>query len=137
MMGLFLAKSGLWLFLIGLVIGAAIPKFTSPRLALSAHLTAVQSGTALLAIGGFWPQLAKGNAYADFLGHALWIAFWMLSAGLILAAAWGASRVLPIAGAGHATTDLRERVTAVVISVASVSLIAVFVALLVMGGMAD
>jgi (hydroxyamino)benzene mutase len=137
MTGLFLAKSGIWLFFSGLVIGAAIPKFTSPRLALSAHLTAVQSGTALLAIGGLWPQLTKGNAHADLLGHALWIAFWMLSAGLTLAAIWGANRVLPIAGAGHGTTDLKERVTAIVISVASISLIVVFLALSVMGGMAD
>jgi (hydroxyamino)benzene mutase len=132
MTALYLAKSGLWLILIGLLIGAAIPKFTSPRLALSAHLTAVQSGTALLAIGWFWPQLAKGNAYADLLGHALWISFWMLSAGLTLAAAWGASKVLPIAGAGYAATPLRERVAAGVISVASVAMILALGALLVM-----
>lgn len=132
MTALFLAKSGLWLFLTGLLIGAAIPKFTSPRLALSAHLTAVQSGTALLAIGWFWPQLAEGNVYADLLGHALWISFWMLSAGLTLAAAWGASKVLPIAGAGYTATPLKERVAAGVISVASVAIILALGALLVM-----
>lgn len=137
MTALFLAKAGLWLFLIGLLIGAAIPKFISPRLALSAHLTAVQSGTALLAIGWFWPQLAKGNAYADFLGHALWMSFWMLSAGLTLAAAWGASRVLPIAGAGHAATPLKERVTAGVISVASVAMILALGGLLIMNALSD
>jgi (hydroxyamino)benzene mutase len=132
MIAIFLAKAGLWLFLVGLVLGAAIPKFTSPRLALSAHLTAVQSGTALLAIAWFWPQLVLGNAYADFLGHALWISFWMLSAGLTLAAAWGASRVLPIAGAGYAATALKEWVAAAVIMVACVALILVVGALLVM-----
>jgi hydroxylaminobenzene mutase len=137
MSALFLAKSGLWLFLTGLLIGAAIPKFTSPRLALSAHLTAVQSGTALLAIGWFWPQLVKGNAYADLLGHALWISFWMLSAGLTLAAAWGASKVLPIAGAGYAATPLRERVAAGVISVASVAMILTLGTLLVMSVVSD
>ncbi len=132
MTALFLAKSGLWLFLTGLLIGAAIPKFTSPRIGLSAHLTAVQSGTALLAIGWFWPQLTEGNAYADLLGHALWISFWMLSAGLTLAAAWGASKVLPIAGAGYAATPLRERVAAGMILVASVAMILALGALLVM-----
>ena len=135
MTAIFLAKAGLWLFLAGLLIGAAIPKFTSPRLALSAHLTAVQSGTALLAIGWFWPQLTQGNPYAEILGHALWISFWMLCAGLTLAAAWGASRVLPIAGAGYSATALRERVAAVVISAASVSLTLVIAALLAMTGM--
>lgn len=136
-MALVLAKSGLWLFLIGLVIGGAIPRFTSPRLALSAHLTAVQSGTALLAIGGVWPELTKGIAYAELLGHALWVAVWMLCAGLTLAAIWGANRVLPIAGAGHGTTILRERVTAVVILAASGSLLVVFLALSVMGSTAE
>ncbi len=137
MTALFLAKAGLWLFFVGLLIGAAIPKFTSPRLALSAHLTAVQSGTALLAIGWFWPQRTHGNAYATILGQALWISFWALSAGLTLAAAWGASRVLPIAGAGYAATSLKERVAAFVISAASVSLILVLGALLAMSGMSD
>lgn len=66
MTAIFLAKAGLWLFLAGLLIGAAIPKFTSPRLALSAHLTAVQSGTALLAIGWFWPQLTQGIPMLKF-----------------------------------------------------------------------
>jgi len=134
---IFLAKAGLWLFLVGLLIGAAIPKFTSPRLALSAHLTAVQSGTALLAIGWFWPQLTHGNAYGDVLGHALWISFWMLSAGLTLAAAWGASRVLPIAGAGYSATPLKERGASFVILAASLSLILVLGALLIMAGISN
>jgi (hydroxyamino)benzene mutase len=133
MMALFLSKAGLWLFLVGLLIGAAIPKFTSPRLALSAHLTAVQSGTALLALGWFWPQLTHGNANAEVLGHALWISFWMLSVGLTLAAAWGASRVLPIAGAGYGATALKERMAAVLITSASVLLILVLGTLLVLG----
>ena len=135
MTALILAKAGLWLFLVGLLIGAAIPKFTSPRLALSAHLTAVQSGTALLAIGWFWPNLVRGNAFADPLGHALWISFWMLSAALTLAAAWGASRVLPIAGAGYAATPIKERVTAVAIKVASLAMILALGALLVMSAL--
>ncbi|MFM9841486.1 MAG: hypothetical protein ACKVOI_00810 [Dongiaceae bacterium] len=130
MTALILAKAGLWLFLAGLLIGVAIPKFTSPRLALSAHLTAVQSGTTLLAIGWFWPQLTQGNACANLLGSALWISFWMLTGGLTLAAAWGASHVLPIAGAGYRATPIRERVTSVVILAASVTMILTLGALL-------
>lgn len=120
MMALVLAKSGLWLFLAGLLIGLAIPKFTSPRLALSAHVTALQSGTTLLALGWFWPQLTLGSALADLLGHALVVSFWMLCIGLALAAAWGANKVLPIAGAGYGATPVRERVTSGIIAIASV-----------------
>jgi len=137
MTALILAKAGLWLFLAGLLIGAAIPKFTSPRLGLSAHLTAVQSGTTLLAIGWFWPQLTQGSAYANFLGYALWISFWMLTAGLTLAAAWGASRVLPIAGAGFRATPIRERVTSFVILAASVAMILTLGALLLLNALSS
>ncbi|MBX9883659.1 MAG: hypothetical protein K2X68_01675 [Novosphingobium sp.] len=135
MTALVLAKAGLWLIVVGLLIGLAIPKFTSPRLALSAHLTAVQSGTTLLALGWFWPQLTQGNPFASLLGHALWISFAMLCLGLTLAAAWGASRVLPIAGAGYRATPMRERVTAVVILAGSIGMTLTLGALLAMNAL--
>ena len=83
-------------------------------------MTALQSGTTLLALGWFWPQLTLGSALADLLGHALVVSFWMLCIGLALAAAWGANKVLPIAGAGYGATPVRERVTSGIIAIASV-----------------
>lgn len=46
-----LCFAGLLLFMLGLLNGFAIPRLQSPRLGLSAHLAAVQSGTFLIAIG--------------------------------------------------------------------------------------
>jgi (hydroxyamino)benzene mutase len=132
MSALFLAKSGLWLFLFGLLVGVAIPKFTNARLGLSAHLTAVQSGTALMAIGWFWPELTQGNDFAWLIGHALWLSFWLLVIGQILAAAWGASKALPMAGAGYTASPVKEGISWVLIYGASVGLMLAIAALLVM-----
>jgi hydroxylaminobenzene mutase len=132
MSALFLAKSGLWLFLFGLIVGVAIPKFTNSRLGLSAHLTAVQSGTALMAIAWFWPELTKSNDLAWLIGHTLWLSFWLLVIGQILAAAWGASKALPMAGAGYTASPVKEGISWVLVYGSSVSLIVALAALLIM-----
>ena len=48
-----LGKAGFVLFALGLLIGIAIPKLRNPRMGLSAHLTAVQTGPTLIAIALF------------------------------------------------------------------------------------
>lgn len=132
MTAIFLAKSGLWLFLFGLFIGVAIPKFTNPRLGLSAHLTAVQSGTALMAIAWFWTELTDGYGFATLIGHALWSSFWLLAIGQVLAAAWGASKALPMAGAGYSATAAKEAITWILVYGSSVVLMIALTVLLVM-----
>ena len=47
---------GVVLFLIGLIQGALIPFFHNPRMALSAHLAAVQSGMAMVIFGIIWSR---------------------------------------------------------------------------------
>jgi (hydroxyamino)benzene mutase len=132
MTAIFLAKAGLWLFLFGLLIGVAIPKFTNPRLGLSAHLTAVQSGTALMAIAWFWPELTEGNNAAALIGHALWLSLWVLVIGQTLSAAWGASKALPMAGAGYSASALKEGITWTLIYGSSIALMLALAALLTM-----
>ena len=46
-----LSFMGALLFLLGLLTGFGIPAFRSPRIGLSAHLDAIQSGLALIAFG--------------------------------------------------------------------------------------
>lgn len=132
MTAIFLAKSGLWLFLFGLFIGVAIPKFTNPRLGLAAHLSAVQSGTALMAVAWFWAELTAGNHFAAMIGHALWTSFWLLVVGQVLAAAWGASKALPMAGAGYSATAAKEGITWVLVYGSSAVLMVALTALLLM-----
>jgi hydroxylaminobenzene mutase len=92
-----LAFAGLALFVAGLVIGFAIRAFPNPRAALSAHLNAVQSGTFLIVLGLLWPRLAVWKAAAQPLSHLVWIAFWGLEVGMVLAA------LIPPTAAGQAS----------------------------------
>ena len=93
--------AGAVLFLFGLIEGALVQSFVNPRMALSAHLTAVQSGMALMIFGvvwrwtdlpAFWSLVSRSGVTIGM--YALWI-------GLTLSAATGAGESLPIAGAGY------------------------------------
>jgi hydroxylaminobenzene mutase len=81
-----LAFAGLAMFVFGLALGFFLKAFPNPRAALSAHLNAVQSGTFLIALALLWPKLAIWPRLAAPVGHATWIAFWALEAGMVIAA---------------------------------------------------
>lgn len=95
-----LCFSGVVLFLFGLLVGFCVPAFSSPRLGLSAHLTGVQCGTALIAIGLLWPHLRFWGGWSLPTGYALWISLYVLFAGMTLGAVWTTGRSLPVAGGG-------------------------------------
>lgn len=106
---LVLGKAGFLLFTVGLVIGAIIPRFHNPRMGLAAHTTAVQSGTALIAFGLFWPFFEIAAWASDGLSISLVASSGLLVAGLCLAAACGASKSLPLAGRGYQASAAMER----------------------------
>ncbi|MFM9829641.1 MAG: hypothetical protein ACKVOB_13020 [Sphingomonas sp.] len=110
-----LVAAGALLFLIGLLQGAIVHLFANPRMALSAHLTAVQSGMALMIAGAIWSAvsldlaLGRGARWLIITGmYGLWV-------GLTLSAATGASAALPIAGAGHHAGDLAETIVSALV----------------------
>ena len=103
-----LILAGAILFLIGLLQGVVVQSFANPRMALSAHLTAVQSGMALMIVGAIWSAVSLNGALAKAAQWAIVVGMYGLWLGLTLSAATGASETLPIAGAGHraiATTE--------------------------------
>ena len=110
---LFVGKSGFVIFTLGLLIGSAIPRFRNPRMGLSAHTTAVQMGTALIAIGLIWPQFEIAESASMPLAIALVVSFTLLILALVLAASFGASEALPIAGKGFSSTKARERAVSI------------------------
>lgn len=57
-----LVAAGPALFLLGLLQGAAVQSFANPKMALSAHLTAVQRGLALMIVGVIWPAASLNAA---------------------------------------------------------------------------
>lgn len=117
-----LIAAGAILFLFGLLQGAVIQSFANPRMALSAHLIAVQSGVALMVAGVAWQAaslaervaaVAKWTMIAGM--HGLWF-------GLTLSAATGASESLPIAGAGYSAGALTETLVSIVVLGSSASM---------------
>ncbi len=118
-----LVVAGAILFLLGLIQGAALPYFFNPRMALSAHLTAVQSGTAMMVVGAVWGWTHL-SALWDLIGR------WTVIAGmyglwltLTLSAATGASESLPIAGAGYSADAALETAVSVAVGGSSVVLV--------------
>lgn len=102
--------SGILLFVLGLLNGLMIPKMKSPRLSLSAHLTAVQSGTFLIAIAWAWPHFDMEARTSLLLAYGLSGSLYVLWVAFFLAGIWGAGRSLPIAGRNSETSALRQRI---------------------------
>jgi hydroxylaminobenzene mutase len=118
-----LCRHGALLFLLGLVNGGVVSMLTNSRMGLSAHLAGVQNGMVLLIFGMVWQHLnlsARATRVAElssiFSMYAIWVA-------LLLAAAFGTSRVTPIAGAGFEGSAWQEGLVAVLIYTGSVGIL--------------
>jgi hydroxylaminobenzene mutase len=111
---------GAMLFTLGLLTGAGIPSFRSPRIGLSAHLAAIESGLALIAFGLMLPHLAISTGWAGAIAHSLWISLYLLWIGLVFAAVYGTGKTLPIAGAGLAAKAWQETTARILISIGSI-----------------
>jgi (hydroxyamino)benzene mutase len=110
-----LCRLGVLLFLLGLLGGAAIPRMRSPRIGLSAHIAAIESGILLIALGLLGARLTLSDGMAALIAHLSWISLYVLWVGLMLGGVWGTGRTLPIAGAGVTATQGQERTAAVLI----------------------
>jgi (hydroxyamino)benzene mutase len=120
-----LLQIGVLLFLLALLVGVAVPRFTLPRLALSAHLLGITQGTFLIATGLLWPKLRFTRSQSR-ISHVLGIygcaAAWTAN---VCGAVWGAgASMLPIAAGGARGTTFQEMVIKILLRSAAVSLIA-------------
>ena len=100
--------AGAILFLLGLIEGALVQSFLNPRMALSAHLTAVQSGMALMIFGLVWRWVALPSLWSAMARWSVAAGIYSLWFGLTLSAATGAGDSLPIAGAGYDAGPLAQ-----------------------------
>jgi len=126
-----LCFAGVLLFVLGLATGFAIPKLRSSRIGLSAHLTGVQSGTFLIAMGLLWPKLALWPSLSNLIGHAIWISLYAVFISLVLAAAFGAGRDLPIAGGGISTTRGKQIAVTALMAAGSLAILVATAAVLI------
>lgn len=81
-----LCQSGLLLFFLGLPLGFAIHSLPNPRVGLSAHLNAVQSGTALMVLGLIWPRINIAPRFAAAVATGLSLSFWGLELRILASA---------------------------------------------------
>lgn len=110
---------GMLLFFFGLIQGGLIQAVVNPRMALAAHLTAVQTGMALMIFGLLWRyvQLKSGQLKVTLVTsiasmYLIWIA-------LTYASLVGVGGATPIAGAGFAGSAFQETLFEVVIALGS------------------
>jgi len=114
--------SGTVLFLLSLLIAFAIPALPNPRMGVSVHVAGLQSGMALWALGLMWPYLALPDGVQRTAQLLAIVGLYAIFASILLAALWGASRSLPIAGAGHHASQWREGVVTVLIAGGSLAI---------------
>ena len=91
---------GAVLFFIGLVQGGLVPYFLNPRMALSAHLAAVQSGIALMVFGALWELLSLKEKWKEVAYWTGLRSMYLIWFSITLSAIFGASQALPMAGRG-------------------------------------
>ena len=118
-----LAWHGVLLFVLGLATGVPIAAFTNPRMGLSAHLTGVQNGMALILFGILWPQLRLTARMRTVVSVLLLASLYGLWADLTLAAILGTSHATPIAGAGHQGSAAAEFFVTAVLYVSAIALL--------------
>ena len=99
---------GIAFFLVGLIQGALIASVKNSRMALSGHLTAVQSGMALAIFGVIWSLIELPLFFEIFVAYGSALGFILIWLGITIASATGASKALPIAGAGFSATVTTE-----------------------------
>lgn len=121
---------GALLFALGMLIGAAIPKFRSPRIALSTHLAAIESGLGIIAFGLLMPHLAISAGWAGAIGYGLWGSLYVMCIGLLFAALFGTGKVFPIAGGGQPAKLWQENTATTLIAIGSIGSLAAIVVLL-------
>ncbi len=107
---------GAVLFLVGLLQGALIPYFLNSRMALSAHLAAVQSGMALMLFGLMWGHLALREKWLKVTYFSSIVSMYTVWIAITLASILGASKALPMAGRGFSSTPFNEMIVEVIVT---------------------
>jgi len=105
-----LIRAGFVLFTLSLLTGFAVPAFLNHRMAVAAHLTGVVNALLLIALGFAWGLLTMGPLQTELTRGAFLYGTYANWATACLAAAWGTSRLTPLAGAGYAAAPWKEGV---------------------------
>lgn len=103
-----LIRNGVFLFILGLLTGFAVPILKNPRMGVSAHLGGTLDGMFLILLGLIWTELRMPARMARITFWLMLYAAYAGWAAQLLAAFFGTSRATPIAGAGYAGAEWQE-----------------------------
>jgi len=103
---------GIFLFLLGLLTGLAVPALTNPRMGVSAHLEGVLNGIFLIILGLIWRELRLTPSAATATFRIALYGTYANWAATLLAAILGTSRLTPQAGAGYSAAVWQEVIVA-------------------------
>jgi hydroxylaminobenzene mutase len=114
---------GASLFFLGLLSGLAVPAMTNPRMGVAGHLEAVMNGMFLIAVGAAWSRLSLPPGLMPWtrglLSYGAYANWFFVS----LAAAFGASKTMPLAGAGYGGLPWQENLVTAGLVTAALALL--------------
>ena len=125
-----LQRSGVTLFLLGLLNGFVVHQPVLPRVVLEAHVIALMSGIFLIAIGIVWSRLRFGRALSRVgVGAALYgfTAGWLV---YLVAGITGTGGMFPLAAGGVRGSALYEGLVSMALASAALAMIGLCVLLL-------
>jgi (hydroxyamino)benzene mutase len=115
---------GALLFFLGLLSGLAVPLMTNPRMGLSGHLEAVMNGMFLIAVGAVWSRLRLPPKLMPWTSGLLTYGTYANCFFVSLAAIFGASKTMPLAGAGYAALPWQENLVTIGLTTSSLAMLA-------------
>jgi len=128
-----LMQLGMLLFLLGLLVGLAIPGFDNPRMGLSAHLEGVMNGMFLVIVGLAWGHLQLSEKQRSVLYVLLVYGTFANFVATTLSAVWGAgAEMMPIAAEGYAAAAWKESLIKILLYSLAISMV-IALSLLVWG----
>lgn len=123
---------GMILFWLGLVTGFALMSLKNPRMGLAAHLEGVMNGMFLVLVGFLWHELRLTATARKVLLVALLTGTFTNWLATLLAAAFGTSKMTPIAGHGFEGVAWQESLVSAGLAVVGLTML-VALSLLVYG----
>ncbi len=122
---------GVFLFLLGLLVGLFIPLMANPRMGLSSHLEGVMNGIFLIALGLIWSKIDLSERWLKF---TFWLSIYGTFAnwfGILFAAIFNAGKNLNIAAQGMEGSPIEEAVLNFFLVTLSLSMIIICIAVLI------
>src|SRR5690242_10047433 len=90
-----LARHGVIVLLLGLLIGFVIGKFHNPRLGNFAHLVGLIGGFGIIALGPLWPRLNLGRSWSGIGAWTMAASMYVNWLGCVLLGAFGSGPKTP------------------------------------------